>query len=75
MKIEPLGPVRAGGGALFVFVGPANTAIQWTIAQGGGSLTPLSGWTDAGGIACALYNAAGTQPGETLIVRASTHGA
>lgn len=53
------GQVRASGSAIFVFVGPPNRALDWSITQGGGALFPDVDYTDSYGRASCRYSAGG----------------
>lgn len=64
--------IRADATSLFVFQGPANVAVQWSVQSGPGTITPLSTFTDSRGLAAARYNPAGLTG--TAVVRVS-HGA
>lgn len=71
MIVQALGPVRVGGGAIFVAVGPPATAIVWVLT-GPGTLTPRGDRTDAAGVASARYDAGAAVAGQAVTVRAET---
>jgi hypothetical protein len=53
------GDVRANSVAIFMFLGPPNRVIQWTVLYGGGGIAPFSEMTDQYGRAAARYDAGG----------------
>ena len=58
--------------SILVFRGPANVAVQWSIASGLGAVEALSNSTDSRGVACAIYDPEGSIG--QVVVRC-THGA
>jgi hypothetical protein len=48
--------VRATGQCLLAFQGPFNTSILWSVLAGGGTIAPLTNYTDAAGLAYAIYH-------------------
>ncbi len=63
------GRVLDNGGAIIVFVGPANRTIDWRLLEGNGTLTPITTFTDALGRCSARYDAAGFT--ETVLIGAA----
>lgn len=53
------GQVRQNGSTLLTFLGPPNVVIKWTVDEGGGSLLPLTTFTDQWGRATCIYQAGG----------------
>lgn len=52
--------------SMLVFEGPANVAVEWSVAAGPGTVEGLSNSTNDRGLACAIYHADGT-PGEAVV--------
>lgn len=65
-----LGPVRQGGQVLYVAYGADPYAFVNWIFAGTGTLTPVSNYSDAHGVACALWDAGGALAGTTHTVTA-----
>lgn len=67
IRAMPNTTVREDGSCLIVFTGPANRHVTWTMS-GTGTLSILSEFTDASGVALARYNpgSAGDQPTITV---------
>ncbi len=59
--------VRADATALVTYVGAPNRTVEFSLVSGDGVLAPISGYTDAGGRAGALYTP-GTA-GSTVVIR------
>jgi hypothetical protein len=72
MTLQVLGPVRQGGGALFVAIGAPGVAVVWALT-GPGTLTPTSDRTDGAGVASARYDAGAAVAGQSITVRAEAH--
>jgi hypothetical protein len=62
------GQVRSTGSAIFVFVGPPNRALDWSITQGGGALFPDFDYSDAYGRGSCRYSAGGYEGPLTIAV-------
>lgn len=52
-------PATSDGSMIFQFQGKPNTAVEWAIAVGSGSITALTNSTDSFGRAFAVYAAGG----------------
>ena len=63
---------RADASALLTFDGPANVIVEWSVASGPGTVTPLNHATDAAGRAWAVYRPNGAYGTTTIRVQ---HGA
>lgn len=73
MRVVAQGPVREGGGTLFVCAeAPPFGGLQWTLT-GQGTLTPLSDFADGAGIGSARYDAGDAVAGDTIIVEVAAY--
>jgi len=63
------GQIRAGGGAVFCFVGPPDRVVEWSLTDGGGALFPYTDYTDPWGRASCLYQAGGYSGSLTIQVQ------
>lgn len=72
MNVAALGVLRVGGGTMFVFTGPPNVGVAWTL-DGPGTLTPVTSHTDGAGIASARWDAGGAVAGATVTVTVTTY--
>lgn len=63
---------RADASTLLAFDGPPHVIVEWSIASGPGTVTPLADATDATGRAWAVYRPNGASGTATIRVRHGT---
>ncbi|RWA55349.1 hypothetical protein AU476_07525 [Cupriavidus sp. UYMSc13B] len=64
--------LHADATAILVFDGPPNVAVGWSVVGGSGTITPLSGRTDAQGRAWAKFDPIGIGGTATVEVEHGT---
>jgi len=66
-----LGPIRQGGQVLFVVRGAdPYVYVRWVLT-GNGTITPVNNYSNAYGVAMALWDSTGATAGNSIVVTTS----